>query len=214
MLEIKNLSVGNILKGVNLTVPRGARALLSGANGSGKTTLVNAIIGHPDYKTSGQIILDGADISGMATAERMRVGLFVGLQTVPEIAGLSVMTFLKHSYMAHFGDVPIGEITGKLRAAMARLDIPDSWLARSINVGFSGGEKKRLMFLHLMIISPKMAVLDEPDSGADPDTRDLFGQIINEMPGTTFLIISHQQGWFTPTSSFEINELANGKNMI
>ncbi|MDR3208568.1 MAG: ATP-binding cassette domain-containing protein [Rickettsiales bacterium] len=201
MLEIKNLSAG-VLKNVSLVVATGARHLLRGANGSGKTTLVQAIIGNPDYKIeSGSIIFDGVDISKAMPASRARMGLFVGSQSVPEIQGLSVMTFLKHSYMSRVGAVPMGEFIARLKQAQERLDIPDSWLARSVNVGFSGGEKKRLMFLRLLMIEPKMAILDEPDSGADESSRTLFGKIINEMPKTTFLIISHQNVFFEPTET-------------
>jgi Fe-S cluster assembly ATP-binding protein len=215
MLDIKNLSVSfngeKLLDDINLKIAKGARHMLRGSNGSGKTTLVNAILGNQEYKAHGKIILGGADITDMPTAQRMRRGLFVGMQNVPEIPGLSVMTFLKHSYIAHNGDVPMGEFIKKLKNAQAKLDIPDDWLGRSVNVGFSGGEKKRLMFLHLLILNPKMAVLDEPDSGADADARKKFGDIINEMKSTSFLIISHQDGWFNPTTA---TTLQNGKIMI
>ncbi|MDR1071315.1 MAG: ATP-binding cassette domain-containing protein [Rickettsiales bacterium] len=201
MLEIKNLSAG-VLKNVNLSVADGARHLLRGANGSGKTTLVRAILGNPDYRTlGGEIVFNGINVADMTTAFRVRMGLFIGMQNVPEIPGLSVMTFLKHSYMSHFGAVPAGEFMTKLKQAQIRLDIPDSWLARSVNVGFSGGERKRLMFLRLLLQRPKFAILDEPDSGADEDARKLFGEIIDEMKETTFLIISHQDVFFKPTKT-------------
>jgi Fe-S cluster assembly ATP-binding protein len=211
MLEIKNLSANDILKDINLSVADGARHLIRGANGSGKTTLANAILGDPEYKISGKIILDNADITGMTTAERMRRGMFIGMQNVPEIPGLSVMTFLKHSFIAHNGDIPMGEFIKKLKNAQEKIGIRDEWLGRGMNVGFSGGEKKQLMFLHLVLLNPKMAVLDEPDSGADADARKKFGRIINEMAGTTFLIISHQDGWFDPTA---VTALQNGKIII
>jgi Fe-S cluster assembly ATP-binding protein len=199
MLEIKNLSSG-VLKNVSLSVADGARHLLRGANGSGKTTLVQAILGNPDYRVlGGKIVFNGINIADMTTAFRVRMGLFAGMQNVPEIPGLSVMTFLKHSYMSRFGAVPAGEFMAKLKQAEARLDIPDSWLARSVNVGFSGGERKRLMFLGLLLQRPKFAILDEPDSGADEAARKLFGGIIDEMKETTFLIISHQDVFFKPT---------------
>jgi Fe-S cluster assembly ATP-binding protein len=200
MLEVKNLSAG-ILKNINLSIKDGARHLLRGPNGSGKTTLVQAIAGNPDYEIkSGEIILDGEDITKMPTARRAQKGLFVASQNVPEIPGLSVMTFLKHSYTARFGNKPMGEFIKKIKAAEARLEIPDEWLARGINVGFSGGEKKRLMFLHLLLSEPKLAILDEPDSGADGPSRAMFGKIIDEMKNTTFLIISHQDVFFNPSA--------------
>jgi len=191
ILEIKSLDAG-VLKGFNLSVAEGARVLLRGANGSGKTTLVQSILGNPDYGvTAGQIIFDGTDITDMPTYERARLGIFFGMQNVPEIPGLSVMTFLKHSYMSKNPDIKMGEFLKLLKAAQARLAIPDAWLSRSINVGFSGGERKRLSFLHLILSQPKLAILDEPDSGADKKTQKLFGEVITEMKDTTFLVISH-----------------------
>jgi Fe-S cluster assembly ATP-binding protein len=205
MLEIKNLSAG-VVENASLRIADGARHLLRGANGSGKTTIASAVIGNPEYEIkSGKIILDGTDITKMPTAARAKLGLFAGMQSVPEIPGLSVMTFLKHSHMAHFGDAPMGEFISKMKAAGEKLDIPDSWLGRSVNVGFSGGEKKRLMFLHMMLIAPKMAVLDEPDSGADRPTQSKFAEIIDAMKETTFLIISHSNPpFFKPTDETEI----------
>lgn len=210
MLEIKHLSAG-VLSDINMTVEAGARHLLRGANGSGKTTLAQAIIGNPDYEIkSGRIIFNGDDITSMPTDARARGGIFSGAQNAPEIAGLSVMTFLKHSFIAHKGQVSMSTFLERLRAAQARLGIPNSWLGRSINVGFSGGERKRLIFLHLLLISPKFAILDEPDSGADKDTQKLFGEIIDEMRNTTFLIISHLDIFFKPTAE---TALQDGKIM-
>jgi Fe-S cluster assembly ATP-binding protein len=211
ILEIRNLSAG-ALDGVNLDVADGARHLLRGANGSGKTTLAQAIIGNPDYPVkSGGIIFDGADITGMPTAKRARIGIFLGGQNVPEIPGLSVMTFLRHSFAAMNGDAPMGVFLEKLKAASVRLGIPDSWLGRSVNVGFSGGERKRLMFLHLILSAPKLAILDEPDSGADKSAQETFGRIISEMKSTSFLIISHLDVFFTPTA---VSTLQSGKIVI
>jgi len=205
MLKIQNLSAG-VLKDFSLEVKSGARVLLRGSNGSGKTTLVQAILGNPDYSvTSGKIVFNGKDISKATTAERARMGIFLGGQSVPEIPGLSVMTLLKHSFSAHFPEIKMGDFLKKLKAAQARLDIPDSWLGRSINVGFSGGEKKRLMFLHLLLLGPKLAILDEPDSGADPDAQKTFGEIIGEMKETAFLVISHQEVFFKPTETINFN---------
>jgi Fe-S cluster assembly ATP-binding protein len=204
MLEIKNLSVG-VLKNISLFVGVGARALLRGANGSGKTTLANAIIGIVDVPAkSGRIFFNGADITDLSIDARGRAGIFLGAQNVPEIPGLSIMTFLKHSFIAHYGDVPVNVFMKKLKSAQERLCIPDAWLGRSVNIGFSGGEKKRIMFLHLLIIAPKFAILDEPDSGADESARKLFGEIIIEMKDTTFLVISHQRQFFRPTAEITL----------
>ncbi|MDR2269239.1 MAG: ATP-binding cassette domain-containing protein [Rickettsiales bacterium] len=200
ILEIKNLSAG-VLKGINISVMTGARHLLRGANGSGKTTLAEVIIGNPDYPVkSGEIIFDGTDITNKTADERARLGVFLGAQNVPEIPGLSVMTFLKHSFMARNGNVAMGEFMKKLRDAQKKLDIPDAWLARGVNVGFSGGERKRLMFVRLLLSGPKLAILDEPDSGADKKSRKKFAEIINGMKETAFLIISHLDVFFEPTA--------------
>jgi len=204
ILEIKNLNAG-VLKNFNLSVAAGARHLIRGPNGSGKTTLVQSILGNGDYKmSSGEIIFGGIDISNTSTYERARLGIFFGTQNVPEIPGLTVMTFLKHSYTALNPDAKMGEFLKLLKAAQARLSIPDAWMGRSLNVGFSGGERKRIMFLHLILMSPKLAILDEPDSGADKKAQKLFGEIINEMKDTTFLIISHLDVQFAPTEIFEM----------
>jgi Fe-S cluster assembly ATP-binding protein len=104
--------------------------------------------------------------------------------------------------MSQNPDVKMGDFLKLLKAAQARLVIPDAWPTRSVNVGFSGGERKRLMFLHLILTNPKLAILDEPDSGADKKTQKLLGEIIGEMKNTTFLVISHQDVQFTPTDTF------------
>jgi len=205
ILEIKNLNAG-VLKDFNLSVAARARHLIRGPNGSGKTTLVQSILGNPDFMIkSGQIIFDGTDITKMPTFQRARLGIFFGTQNVPEIPGLYVMTFLKHSYMSKNPDVKMGDFLKLLKLAQKRLSIPDAWLSRSVNVGFSGGERKRLMFLHLILLQPKLAILDEPDSGADKKTQKLFGEIIDEMKGTSFLVISHLDVFFAPTNTSVID---------
>ena len=237
MLEIKNLSVSlgrkQLLKNIDLSVNDGARHLLRGSNGSGKTTLVQTIAcggrgkGHDYVIESGGIIFNGADISDLPTCERARLGIFFGAQHVPEIPGLSVTSFLKHSLTAHAesaggkgqDDIPAlsaGEFFTRLTAARERLSIPESWTARSINVGFSGGEKKRLMFLHLLMLRPRLAILDEPDSGVDADTQQIFADIIMEMNAqkTSFLIISHQEKFTKMISPTQTTSLSDGKVMI
>jgi Fe-S cluster assembly ATP-binding protein len=225
MLKIKNLSVSfggkELLQGVNLEVKDGARHLLRGANGSGKTTLVQTIAGNPDYNAiSGEIIFEGHNITNLPTTERARAGIFLGAQNVPEIPGLTVSSFLKHSLSAHTraedNELTAGEFFQKLAAARERLEIPESWLSRSINVGFSGGERKRLMMLRLLMLRPKLAILDEPDSGVDNDAQEMFAEIIKGMnkTGTTFLIISHQEKFTDMVSPTAITTLDNGKVVI
>ena len=147
------------------------------------------------------------------------MGIFLGAQHVPEIPGLSVLSFLKHSCIAHTHfqsgqDLSMGEFLQKLELARAQLNIPKEWLNRSINVGFSGGERKRLMLLQLILTKPKFAILDEPDSGADTQTQQLIADTIKDMTDTTFLIISHQPAFTRMLEITDTTSLSNGKNVI
>lgn len=220
MLEIKNLSVSlngkKLLSDINLNIKEGSKHLLAGHNGSGKSTLAQTIAGNPDYLIdSGHIIFEGRDITTENATTRALMGIFLGAQNVPEIPGLTVTSFLKHSAAAHAHfqtgkELSMGEFLQNLEAARARLDIPKEWLSRSINLGFSGGERKKLMLLRLMLIKPKLAILDEPDSGADADTQHLIVDIINEMPKTTFLFISHQEKFTKLVNPTETTTLSSG----
>lgn len=224
LLEIKNLTAlfgdKELLSDVNLNIKNGARHLLQGHNGSGKTTLAGIIAGNPEYKIkSGKIIFDGRDITNENTTIRALLGIFIGAQNVPEINGLTMMSFLKHSMIAHHHfqtgkDLSMGEFLTKMEAARARLDIPKEWLNRSVNVGFSGGERKKLMFLRLLMTNPKLAILDEPDSGADTAAQKLFAEIMHKMSETTFLFISHQEKFTELVSPTAITSLSSGKIVI
>ena len=221
MLEVKNLYVSmdgrELLHDVNLHIVHGARHLLSGSNGSGKSTLVQTIIGNPEYKIeSGKIIFDGRDITDENTTTRALLGIFIGAQNVPEIPGLTVLSFLKHSCIAHTHfdtgrDLSMAEFLQNLEFAREQLNIPKEWLNRSINVGFSGGEKKRLMLLQLLLTKPKLAILDEPDSGADTDTQKQIADTIAGMGDTTFLFISHQPGFTKMVHPTDETKIKNGK---
>ncbi len=229
MLKIKNLTVffneKKLLDDVSLDVTEGSRHLLRGRNGSGKTTLAQVIAGNPDYRVeSGTIEFMGRDIVSENATTRSLLGIFLGGQNVPEIPGLSVLSFLKHSAAAHYHfnngrDLAMGMFLQNLESARARLDIPKEWLNRSVNVGFSGGERKRLMFLRLLITQPKLAILDEPDSGADASAQKLFAEIMNEMSlsesiPTTFIFISHQDKFTELVNPNNITTLENGKIVI
>lgn len=224
MLEIKDLSVSlgdkKLLENINLTVRAGQRHRIAGANGSGKSTLAAVIAGDPQYKIdSGKIIFDGRDITDENATTRALMGIFVGTQNVPEIPGLTVISFLKHSIAAHMHfrtghDLSMGQFLAELDAARTTLDIPQDWLNRSINVGFSGGERKRLMLLRLIMTRPHLALLDEPDSGADAQTQQLIADTIKSMPDTTFMFISHQPQFSEMVGFDAITTLANGKIVI
>ncbi len=224
MLEIKNLTVTlsnrELLKNISLKIDSGSRVLLSGHNGSGKSTLANTIAGNPSYTIkSGNIIFDNKDITNENTTTRALMGIFLGSQHVPEIPGLTILSFLKHSCVAHTHfksghDLSMGEFLKKIESARTQLNIPQQWLNRSVNVGFSGGERKKIMLLQLIMTQPKLAILDEPDSGADSQTQQLIADTINSMPNTTFLFISHQQSFTDMISPTDTITLSDGQIVI
>lgn len=224
ILNIKNLNVSfngkKLLSDINMSVDAGARHLICGHNGSGKSTLVGAIAGNPMYTIdSGQIIFNGRDITGDNATTRALSGIFVGAQNVPEIPGLTIISFLKHSIAAHHHfqtgrDLPMGEFLEMLESAREQLNIPRDWLNRSVNVGFSGGERKRIMLLRLIMTKPKLAMLDEPDSGADATVKAQIAETIKSMPDTTFIFISHQHDFTEMVAPTHTTTLSNGKVMI
>ncbi len=221
MLEIKNLSVSmdgkTLLSDINLHVAAGARHLISGRNGSGKSTLAGVIAGDERYKIdSGKIIFDECDITTENATSRALRGIFLGAQNVPEIPGLTWLSFLKHSAAAHAHfqtgrDLSMGEFLARLEQVRAHLEIPKEWLNRSVNVGFSGGERKRMMLLRLLMTQPRLAILDEPDSGADAATQKLIAQVMHEMPQTSFVFISHQKNFTELAEPTSETVLRDGK---
>ena len=224
MLEIKNLCVSMdgkpLLKDINMIIKNGARHRLAGHNGSGKSTLVNTIAGDSSYTIdSGKIIFNKKDITHENATTRALMGIFLGAQNVPEIPGLTVLSFLKHSMAAHkhfetCKDLSMGEFLEKLETAREELNIPKQWLNRYVNVGFSGGERKRIMLLRLLLTQPKLAILDEPDSGADKDVQRQVIDTINKMKKTTFLFISHQDNFSSSIKITETTTLSDGKIVI
>ena len=224
MLEINDLTVTlsnrELLHNISVKINTGARVLLSGHNGSGKSTLANTIAGNPTYTIkSGTIIFNGSDITNENTTTRALMGIFLGSQHVPEIPGLSVLSFLKHSCIAHTHfqsghDLSMGEFLERLESARTKLNMPQQWLNRSVNVGFSGGERKKIMLLQLIMTQPKLAILDEPDSGADAKTQQLIADTIKSMPDTTFLFISHQQSFTDMISPTDTITLSDGQIVI
>lgn len=224
MLEIKNLCVSMdgkpLLTNINMTIKKGARHRLVGRNGSGKSTLVNTIAGDSSYKIdSGKIIFNKKDITKENATTRALMGIFLGAQNVPEIPGLTVLSFLKHSLISHKHfdtgkDLSMAEFLEKLESAREQLNIPKDWLNRYVNVGFSGGERKRIMLLRLILTQPKFALLDEPDSGADKEVQKQIIDTINKMKNTTFLFISHQDNFSSGIKITQTTTLSDGKIVI
>lgn len=224
ILGIKNLSVSfegkKLLDDININVAAGARHLIRGSNGSGKSTLCETIAGNPTFTVDGgKIIFEDRDITGDNATTRALNGIFMASQNVPEIPGLTIISFLKHSIAAHRHfqtgrDLPMGEFLEIMESAREKLNIPRDWLNRSVNVGFSGGERKRIMLLRLILAQPKLAILDEPDSGADAVVKNQIAETIHSMPNTTFIFISHQNDFTQMVNPTHTTTLSNGKVMI
>ncbi|MFI0422638.1 Fe-S cluster assembly ATPase SufC [Spongiactinospora sp. 9N601] len=199
-LQIRELRVAvedkEILKGVNLTVSAGETHAIMGPNGSGKSTLAYAVAGHPKYTiTGGEVLLDGEDVLAMSVDERARAGLFLAMQYPVEVPGVSVSNFLRSAVTAVRGEAPkLRDFTKELRTGMDNLAIDPAFAQRNLNEGFSGGEKKRHEILQLELIKPKIAVLDETDSGLDVDALRVVSEGVNRFRerGTTgVLLITH-----------------------
>ncbi|BBY21042.1 Fe-S cluster assembly ATPase SufC [Mycobacterium stomatepiae] len=170
-----------ILKGVDLTVKSGETHALMGPNGSGKSTLSYAIAGHPKYEvTSGSITLDGEDVLAMSVDERARAGLFLAMQYPIEVPGVSMSNFLRTAAAAVRGEAPkLRHWVKEVKGAMDDLGIDPAFSERSVNEGFSGGEKKRHEILQLALLKPKIAILDETDSGLDVDALRVVSEGVN-----------------------------------
>jgi Fe-S cluster assembly ATP-binding protein len=199
-LRISGLEVSvedkQILTGVDLVVRAGETHAIMGPNGSGKSTLAYAIAGHPKYTvTGGSITLDGEDVLAMSVDERARAGLFLAMQYPVEVPGVSVSNFLRSSATAVRGEAPkLRPWVKEQKEAMARLEMDPAFAERNVNEGFSGGEKKRHEILQLELLQPRIAVLDETDSGLDVDALRVVSEGVNrvrERGDTGVLLITH-----------------------
>ena len=205
MLEIRDLHARiedrEILKGVNLVVPRGEVHAIMGRNGSGKSTLSYVLAGKEDYEvTGGEVLLDGVNILELEPAERAAAGLFLAFQYPIEIPGVATMTFLKSALNAQRkargeGELSTPDFMRAVKDAGAKLHIDQDMLKRALNVGFSGGEKKRAEILQMALLKPKMCVLDETDSGLDIDALKVVSEGVNSLRDgeRAMLVITHYQ---------------------
>jgi Fe-S cluster assembly ATP-binding protein len=203
-LEIKDLQVSvstedgpkEILKGVTLTIDDGETHAIMGPNGSGKSTLAYSIAGHPKYDiTGGSVTLDGEDVLAMSVDERARAGLFLAMQYPVEVPGVSVANFLRTAKTAIDGEAPkLRTWVKDVNTALDHLNLDASFSQRSVNEGFSGGEKKRHEIAQLELLDPKVAILDETDSGLDIDALKVVSAGVNrfrEQEGKGVLLITH-----------------------
>jgi Fe-S cluster assembly ATP-binding protein len=208
-LELKNLHVAledgtEIVKGVDLAVDLNEKHAIMGPNGSGKSTLAYALMGHPSYEiTEGEILLDGVNIVELGADERAQKGLFLAFQYPHAIPGVTVTSFLRSAINAirkarnggQDDPIPVKEFRTEILAAMERLKVPRELASRYLNDGFSGGEKKRVEILQMALLQPKIAVLDETDSGLDIDALKIVANGVNDLVGAEMgaLVITHYQ---------------------
>lgn len=228
-LEIKDLHVSvegkEILKGVSLKISKGEIHALMGPNGSGKSSLAMTLMGHPNYKVeSGEIIFDGKDILRMKPNERARLGLFLAFQYPYAVPGVSVFNFLRTAYTAlKFNGGPktkkeefvnILEFSKLLSEKMKMLDMDNTFAKRYVNDGFSGGEKKKAEILQMAMLKPKIAIVDEADSGADVDSLKIIANGMNkifEQENTGFLLITHYNRILQHIKPHHVHVLVDGK---
>jgi Fe-S cluster assembly ATP-binding protein len=223
MLEIKNLSVSvggrKILDDLNLSVETGEVAAIMGPNGSGKSTLAYVLAGKSDYEpTSGGIWLDGEDLLEIGPDERAHKGVFLAFQYPTEIPGVATLTFLKAALNAQRrsrgeSDLTTPEFMRGVREAASDLKIDQEMLKRPLNVGFSGGEKKRLEILQMALMRPRLGVLDETDSGLDIDALKVVAAGVNALrdPKRTFIVITHYQRLLDHITPDRVHVMAKGR---
>jgi len=223
-LIVKNLQVSvvteagskEILRGVDLTVRSGETHAIMGPNGSGKSTLAYSIAGHPKYTvTGGSVTLDGVDVLEMSVDERAKTGLFLAMQYPVEVPGVSVSNFLRTAVTAIRGEAPkVRTWVGEVKAAMASLNMDTAFSERNVNEGFSGGEKKRHEILQMELLRPKIAILDETDSGLDVDALRIVSEGVNRVKSNSDLgvmLITHYTRILRYIKPDFVHVFANGK---
>ena len=227
LLEIRNLHVAledgtPIVKGVDLTVNTNEKHAIMGPNGSGKSTLAYALMGHPSYEiTEGEILLDGVDVVDLGADERAQKGLFLAFQYPHAIPGVTVTSFLRSAInakrkAANGGEddpIAVKEFRVEMLAAMEHLKVPRELAQRYLNDGFSGGEKKRVEILQMAMLKPRLAVLDETDSGLDIDALQIVARGVNELVGPEMgaLVITHYQRILNYITPDRVHVFVNGR---
>jgi Fe-S cluster assembly ATP-binding protein len=221
-LVIKNLHVTvedrEILRGINLTVPRGETHALMGPNGSGKSTLAYTLLGHPKYKvTAGKVLWKGRDILALTPDQRAKSGLFLAFQYPVTVPGVTLVNFLRQSLRAVRGkDVAVRDFRKDLQDNMKVLKMDNQFISRYVNDGFSGGEKKRAEMLQMALLKPEMAILDETDSGLDIDALRIVAEGVNSLAGPELgiLIITHYQRILNYITPQHVHVLYHGRIIV
>lgn len=217
-LELQNLHVKTkdkeIIKGIDLELEKGKVYVIMGPNGGGKSTLANALMGNPKYQTSGKILFEGEDISNISVDERAKKGLFMSFQYPVEIKGVTVSTFLRGAYNSiHENKLSVLEFQKLLGQKADELQINHEFLSRNINEGFSGGEKKRMEILQLLVLNPKLVILDETDSGLDENSLKIIAKGINNFKSENncILVITHYKHFIEIIKPDKIFTLDQGR---
>lgn len=221
VLKIEGLHVAidgrEIIRGLDLTVQGGEVHAIMGPNGTGKSTLAQALMGHPRYEvTAGAVTLDGEDILAMEVDERARAGLFLAMQYPSEVSGVKTSDFLRAAINARRGEgkeIPIMQFIRKLDQAMKALEMPQEMAGRYLNEGFSGGEKKRNEILQMKMLEPRIAILDEIDSGLDIDAIRIVAEGVNSMLSEELgvLMITHYQRLLNYIRPHFVHVMMNGR---
>ena len=220
ILSIEDLHVRikdkEILQGVNLEIKGGEVHALMGPNGNGKSTLAAVIMGSPSFEvTKGKIVFKGADITHMPTDERARLGVFLGMQYPSEISGVTNMQFLYTAYNSQNPDnkMSLGSLRKSVMAAASKLEMGKDMPNRYLNVGFSGGEKKRNEILQMAVLEPSLCILDETDSGLDIDALRLVAEGVNSLrsPDRSFILVTHYQRLLNYIKPDYVHVLAHGR---